>query len=257
MKVLVVGECAAENVYRLEDPRVPSEDEFGSWVVKALRCVYPDYRCISFNGTFAYDGQRSQPDLALVAKDLTHWFIVEVELVTHSLEGHVLPQLRALRYGEPCADCIDAMARELSIPAGQAETLIRLIPRSVVLVANEPKADWEKACLGLDAQMLTVSVYSGAERTAFEVGGQIRVVRESLGFGTYSATDKAVQLPASIQIASGEVAIDVDGFQVNWLARRSGETLWLTRLVGEPDFPDRAYLQVIRTFGNRLALRLA
>ena len=63
-----------------------------------------------------YEGSREdkegikKPDLALVANDLSHWFVVEVELLSHSLDGHVLPQMRCLKYGEPQLGCVEIIS---------------------------------------------------------------------------------------------------------------------------------------------------
>jgi len=61
----------------------------------------PHYRCIPFRADFSFDNQVKRSDLALVHQSLSHWFVVEIELVSHSLMGHVVPQVRCFRYGEP------------------------------------------------------------------------------------------------------------------------------------------------------------
>src|ERR1700730_17442443 len=101
MRTIMVGDCHVDRVYRQSDPDAPSESEFEFCVARALSCVYPDFRCVVFNGSFRYDDRTYRPDLALVANDFSHWFLIEVELVSHSFEGHVLPQVQAFRYGTP------------------------------------------------------------------------------------------------------------------------------------------------------------
>jgi hypothetical protein len=257
VKVLVVGECSASNTFRMEDPTVPDEEEFTGLVVQALRCVYQKYYCVPFRGTFAFEGVNSQPDLAMVAKDFSHWFVIEVELVKHSLEGHVLPQVRVLRYGEPGRDCVAALCRALRISNGQAETLLTFVPRSVAVVANERRDTWERALLGLDAQLVGISYYTGQTARAFEVDGAMRVARESIAFGTYSATDGAIRLPATTRLAQGEIQLeDPDGFCGVWISQRMAGALWVTRKVGDVDLPDRATVQIVRTCDDRIVLRV-
>ena len=81
MKTLLVGNCSPEHVFMLNDPDGPSESQFEYEVAKALgsACI-PRHRCIQFPGDFRYGDRCYQPDLALVAKDLSHWFVIEVEL---------------------------------------------------------------------------------------------------------------------------------------------------------------------------------
>jgi hypothetical protein len=97
MKTLMVGECASHNVFSLSDTDAGLEADFEALTVRALCCLYPTYHCIVFNGSFLHENRVSRPDLALIAGDFSHWFIIEVELSFHSLAGHVLPQVRGLR----------------------------------------------------------------------------------------------------------------------------------------------------------------
>ena len=64
------------------------EIAFEAEVVKALTCLFPDYWCGVFAGTFLLEGERRSADLALIHKSLSHWFVVEVELAGHSLDRH-------------------------------------------------------------------------------------------------------------------------------------------------------------------------
>ena len=103
------------NLFEIWDADAARETEFELIVAKALMCIYPAYHCFPFGGTFKLEDNISRPDIALVAKDMSHWFVIEVELVSHSLDGHVLPQIRTFRYGEPQPDCISVLSRELSM----------------------------------------------------------------------------------------------------------------------------------------------
>jgi len=93
MRTIMVGDCSPERVYQLSDPDAPNETEFEYTVARILSCVYPDFLCIVFGGGFKYDDRISRPDLAMIARDFSHWFIIEVELVSHSFMDHVLPQV--------------------------------------------------------------------------------------------------------------------------------------------------------------------
>jgi hypothetical protein len=72
MKTLLVDKCAAENLFTLEDPSAPSEEEFTTVVLSALGCVFSKYECVPFVGRFHLEGKRFKPDLALVARDYSH-----------------------------------------------------------------------------------------------------------------------------------------------------------------------------------------
>lgn len=258
MKTLLVGECSADGTYRLSDPDALSETEFEHTVVRALACAYPDYSCVLFGGTFEHeDSGARRPDLALVARDFSHWFIMEIELTSHSLENHVLPQIRAFVYGEPQQDCSSVLADRLSISKSRAETLVRLVPRSVAVVANRRDEMWFQALRGLNAQMVVVSVFkTGGGGGAVEIDGELRAVQRSLGFGIYSAVDRSVRFPASVRLPRGELEfVDERGTAATWLVSEGSGLLWATKRIGVPDLPDGAYAQVVGTFDGRILLR--
>lgn len=257
MKRLVVGECIIQNIFNLADPDVPMEAEFELMVVKALTCLYKEYQCFRFTGGFAYEDDCFRPDLALVAKDFSHWFVIEVELVSHSLEQHVLPQVRAFRYGEPLLDCSVILARELGLDIGRAKSLVEFLPRSVVVIANKHHDLWESKLQALAIQYLTVSSYhTSAGLEAIELSGQLNVLKENLGFGTYSSIDRSIRFTANTRLPDGQVQItDPTGNSGAWNVVRESGITWVTKELGTPDIEDQSFLQLIRSHDGRLVLK--
>lgn len=258
MKTLMVGECSEKSTYHLSDPDAMSETEFEHAVVKALACAYPEYSCVLFGGTFRHeDSGARRPDLALVARNFSHWFIVEVELTSHSLEQHVLPQVRSFVYGDPQEDCSSILSDRLNISKSRAETLVRFVPRSVAIIANRRNEMWRQALRGLNAQMVVVSVFkTAAGGDAVELDGELLAVQRSLGFGIYSAVDRSVRFPASVCLPRGELEfVDEGGAAATWLVREGSGLLWATKRIGVPDLSDGAYAQVVGTFDGRILLR--
>ena len=257
MSTFVVGECTLENIFQRWDADAASEAQFEYIVAKALACVYPQYNCIVFGGSFRRDGEVSRPDLALIAKDYSHWFIVEVELVTHSLNGHVLPQIRAFQFGEPLSDCVSILAKETGLSQSRMRTFLEVVPRSVAVVANKRSQDWDLALASLQVQMLTVSVYkSAAGIEAVEVEGQLDVLKEHLGFGVFYAADRSLRFPSLVKLLDGEIMIsDRDGMSGLWTVKRAGSFAWVTKNAGAPDIHDGSHVQLIRSYGGRISLR--
>lgn len=259
MKTLLVGACSPETTFTLVDPDAPSEAEFEHTVVRALACAYPQYRCVVFGGSFYHeDAGLRRPDLALVARDLSHWFVIEVELTSHSLEHHVLPQIRAFAYGTPRSDCAGSLARGLEISTSQAETLVSLVPRTVAVVANRRDDEWLHSLRGLNAQLLVVSVFRTEQgTTATQVDGDLRVVSESLGFGVYSATDRSFRFTSGIRLPLGEVQlVGDDGAATTWRVAEASGHVWVTKAAGRPDIEHGAFGQVVKTFDGRLLLKV-
>jgi len=259
MKLFIGGDCDSKDVFNLLDPSAFSEMDFEAHTVKALVCAYPEYFCIAFRADFSFENEIRRSDLALVHKSFSHWFIVEVELLSHSLMGHVVPQVRCFRYGDPLAACAGLLCDAIpQMDFSRAVSFLQFIPRSVVVVANRMSEEWKSCFRGLDVQMLTLSVYRRADgQIAHELEGSLFVMRENLGFFRYSAIDRSLRLPLTLSDIENRIDIvDPFGATGSWIVSRTKEALWLTKEVGDPGLPDNEMLQIVRTASGGLKLCL-
>lgn len=182
--------------------------------------------------------------------------IVEVELSSHSLEGHVLPQIRGIRYGEPQSDCLTIAGRELCIGRAQAETLLNQVPRHVAVVSNRYDLQWEQSLQAIPVQYLTVSRYATpAGSDAIEVTGTLESLEDSLGFGTYTAVDRSLRFPPTVQVPEGRIQIN-DPRGAVWIVRRDDSAAWITKEIGTPTIPNGVYVQLIRTRKGTISMRM-
>lgn len=257
MTTILVGDCKKENLFQIWDADAAREIEFELLVAKTLMCLYPDYRCFPFGGTFKFEDHVSRPDIALVAKDLSHWFVIEVELVSHSLEGHVLPQVRTFRYGDPQPDCISVLSKALTMDRSQIQTFLMSVPRTVAVIANKHHRDWEIALRSNQVQLLTISAFnSPAGIQAVEVDGQLSALQEHLGFGQYVAIDRALRFHHAVHLPDGEIMVDdFLGAGSIWTVTRDGTSAWVTKNQGTPDISNGSYVQMIKVFGGRFLIR--
>ncbi len=259
MKIFVGGNCASDAVFNLFDPSAFSEADFEQHVVKALTCAYPDYKCIAFRAEFSFENQIRRSDLALIHSSLSHWFIVEVELLSHSLMGHVVPQVRCFRYGDLLSSSANLLCDSLpQIGYNRAISFLQFVPRSVLVVVNRESAEWRSCFRGLDVQMVTVSVYRRNDgQIAHEIGGSLFVVKENLGFFRYSAIDRSLRLPTTVSTMEERVQVeDPFGATGTWIVTRTDDAVWITKEIGDPGLPDNEMLQVIRTATGGLKLTL-
>lgn len=258
MRKMMVAPCRPDMIFTLSDPDAPSETEFEGITIRAFGCLYPQYQCVVFGGRFYYEEQYRKPDLAMIARDNSHWFVVEVEMLSHSLERHVLPQIRALRYGEPQKECASILSRELGIDIGEAQTLIERVPRAVVVVANGSRTDWEQSLRAHQAQFLTVSRFvSDSGQEAFEINGVLLATKESLGFGVYSAPDTMIRFRTSVNLPDGHIQMEgTSGGASLWRVIRDDRYAWVAKETGRPDIPNGAHVQLVRTLDGRITMRL-
>jgi len=259
MRTFVSGACTSENIFHLVNPAEFSEEEFEQHAIAALRCSFADYHCVPFHAPFIFEGVIHEADLALIHKKYSHWFIVEVEMTSHSLHGHVIPQVSCFRFGEPLPACADILCKGLpGLDSGTALSLLRYVPRSVAVLTNRANSEWSSVLAALSTQLVTVSVFSSEDgRVAHETEGSLHVAAENLGFWTYSAIDRSIKLPLSSDLKEGTVQIeDVYGLVGNWQVRRSSEGFWLTKLRGAPGIPDGILVQVIRSYLGKMKVRV-
>jgi hypothetical protein len=258
MRKLLTGDCHPDNIFQLVDPTQFVEVDFEAEVVRALTCLLPDYSCGVFAGAFLLEGERRIADLALIHRSLSHWFVVEVELAGHSLEHHVLPQVRCFRYGDPEESCIGSLVHAFSVlTRDQAASLLSYIPRYVAVVGNMPDPVWTATLGAVDVQHLTVSIYKDRNgRTAHEVEGRLFVRAQSLGFARFSAIDNCLRIPRGCGLTVGNVQIvDQFGNVAGWTVREEAGILWIRKDCGPVLISHDSLVQIIRSFDGRISLR--
>lgn len=257
MRRLLLPEIPKDALLALADKGAMSEPEFEAHVITVLSKVYPHHRCILFGGRFEYEGRFHKPDLALVAADFSHWFVIEVELFHHSLDGHVMPQVAAFRYGEPQPDCQISLAKALDIDVRRAATLIDKVPRSVAVIVNAHDDRWQYSLEAHSIQYVVMTVYgSNGSGYAIEMDGDLLATMESLGFGVYSATDSLIRLPRLAALADGPLQIvGPEGALGEWKVQRDETNAWLMKVRGVADIPDQSRVQLVKSDG-RVSIRL-
>jgi hypothetical protein len=256
MTAILSGNC--ERIFSLQDPDAPNEDEFEFVVGKALKCFMPKYHVSVFEGSFRLNLEIFRPDLVVVAKDFSHWFVVEVELVSHSLARHVLPQVRAFTYGDPLPDCSRKLAKALDVSLDRASALLNFVPRSVGVVANRRSREWEAQLSALGVSFLVVQSFADAQNngTAVTVDGEFFSPSFSLGFGTYSAVDQALRFHKAVKVPEGDIQLkDEEGAVSIWTVRRNESNAWINKRSGKPALFDGQGVQLVKSQAGEILMR--
>ncbi len=106
--------------------------------------------------------------------------------------------------------------------------------------------------------MMTLSIYRRMDgQIAHEPDGSLLVVKENLGFFRYSAIDRSLRLPATLEDVTDRIQIE-DPFGVvgSWIVSRTEDAVWLTKETGDPGLPHNEMLQIVRTNNGGLKLSL-
>lgn len=236
------------------------ESTFEEYLITWKRKIFSDWIVIPFKLRVASPYGTRIPDMALIAPDFESWWIVEVELGHHSLDGHVIPQVEAFREGfygaEHLAWIVQQIGEEHRTELAQ---MVRDRDPGVLVVVNQDLPQWTSALALLDVSVSYVEMYrSGEGELAARVGGAIprrrlrrraRAVRNVALPKTYRVRD------ASVLTALGhEFEILVDGHITSWERPSSVSDIILPR--GNDPFSDRQSFLIYLDEDNRVTASL-
>ncbi len=210
------------------------ESDFQGMVVAQAQHIFPDYAVIRFDKIVASEHGTAKADLALVDRRYRFWWIVEIELSTHSLDGHVRPQVETLSsaaYGSDEAAYISDRSTELD-PANVQQMMKGNQPR-VLVVVNTPMPNWQLALSPLGAIVAVVEVYrSDKNRLVFRLNGDYPALPHN--FVSHCHLDSAlpklmvVESPGGLpQTKDPRLTIRFEGGVTRWLRVESRDTVWL------------------------------
>lgn len=114
------------------------EAQFSRILQVELPKLLPEFSLVPFSPYIQGDeGSRRRPDMALVARNYSTWIVVEVELESHSLAHHVIPQVRAFASGR--YERSHAVMLHDKDPTLDLDSLVRLVehyPPAVAVIVN-------------------------------------------------------------------------------------------------------------------------
>ena len=244
--------------YDLCDSSGVKEADFEEVAQRLLVRLYPECHAFPFRPNVRYDDAVWQPDLAVVDKANGFWFVVEVEVASHHLEKHVLPQVSAFNLGEYGDDAAIILSKALGITESKAKTLLNLIPRQVVVISNKLDARWTEKLASLGVQHLVISTYANrtTAQQVHKVDGELLPARRSLGFGRVRATDGVIVTQAGTSWTEGLHKITGPEGVAAWQCSIANGKAWLMKERGVIEFHDGAIVQFIRRQDGTLLAQL-
>jgi len=119
------------------------ESQFEEIVRAQAALLFPEYITVPFKITVQSESGTAKADLALIDKDYLGWWVVEVEMSRHSLNKHVLPQVKILAealYDESVAEYFAEKQPLLMLP--KLKAMMKGIQPRILVVLDLPKLDW-------------------------------------------------------------------------------------------------------------------
>jgi hypothetical protein len=158
------------------------ESEYESIIIRHSETIYPDFIAVPFKKTVYSDEDSARADLALISVNYQSWWVVEVERSEHSLDGHVLPQIRTLSsatYDHSVCEYLCAKCPELDfIKVGE---MLKGSQPKVLVIVNKPMPDWARALKRYDAELAVVEIFRSEHNQAvFRVNGYRPVISSDI-----------------------------------------------------------------------------
>ena len=209
-----------ENPPRIFEPRLPAlEAEFEAQVIRVAKQLMPGYMVASWKPLIRdWHDHGAKPDLAMVSRDLDSWYVVEVELASHSISGHIAPQLETLGNGVYDSSLLPHLQR--SFPSEDIESLRRMVRREpglLCIVDQYTDRIW-RACRDTGFELVVLEPYFGAlggwavlvDRLPSELSREIAPTTYSLSRGDRIGDSVVMTLPRDFPATYYKIRLPVE-----------------------------------------------
>lgn len=137
-RILLKGEW-----YEALLPDAIYESEYEDLIIEQSQWLFPQYHTIPFKKTLESEFGNGRPDVALIAQDFSHWWLIEVELGTHAFRQHVFQQVAVFSSAVVHPDLAPYIASKLkNAPRAQLLEMLLGAPPRVMVLVNQVKPDW-------------------------------------------------------------------------------------------------------------------
>lgn len=192
------------------------EQDFENQVLRCAGAAFPDYVAGPWKPLIRDGfGKGAHPDAVLISAEMSTWYVVEIELVSHPVTSHVRPQLETLSQGIYDSTLVPSLARAVpSVPAGVLEGLVYREP-GLLCVADGYSEGLKGACSDTGFEFAVLEPFHGSTGVwAMHAAHLATPMRPSVSASTFQLRrgpvrgDKEfLELPRHFPIMAGAVSI--------------------------------------------------
>ncbi len=239
------------------------ESEFEKILEQKATQLFANYHLVPFKTIVVSEDDAKKPDFALIHKSYSGWWVVEVELGHHSLESHVLPQVRTFaraKYGPPEAEYLcqqdTALARSRLIDMFKGSQ-----PRVLVIV-NAPVDGWADRLRPFGANVVICQVFrSRLNRYVLRLNGEYPSEDDEVVTTCECAPMLhrmlVIHAPASLPVGKGErVLLYYEGRASEWQRTDTARQVFLVALRNHNLKLGQQY-EIVRQGDDTLVIRLS
>ena len=238
------------------------ESDFESIVRNHAASLFPEYYTVPFQVRVESENDIRKPDLALIDKQYRHWWVVEIEMAHHSLQGHVLPQVETFargRYGPEHAEYL--AGHSTAIDLEQAIDMIRGAQPRVLVIVNQSTPNWTEHIHRLEGLLTIIEVFrSSRNQHVLRINGDNPATSPEYHVSACrldSVLPRLLQIdsPAALGVSHGQRILLVfrEGI-TEWERTDISNQVWLSPVGRNPLARNQAYV-ILRNLEGTLYIR--
>ena len=246
----------------LTQPGTLSEAEFERLLQQQAHHLFPNHVMVPYRRDVESDDYVRRPDFALIQREYRSWWVVEVELVHHSLTHHVLPQVACFAAGTYGPHLAPVFAQSSSqLDRSLLTAMLKGAPPRVLVIANAYSDEWDRTLTPYGAVLCVVQVFrSGRNRHIYDyVPVALDGPAEVLSICRRDRTMPRlliVDSPASLAyLPDSALSIYYNGARSDWTVFPVADRVWLNPLTQSPLPEGLRQVELIRESDGRLAFR--
>lgn len=237
------------------------EADYEALLLERGSLLYPGFYLVRFKRKVHSEFGSGIPDLALIDRGYRCWWIVEVELGSHRLEGHVRQQVEIFSNAKYTADdalhlaSVDAQLD----PVRLHRMMLGASPRVLVLV-NQVRPEWTAWLRKYDALVGVAEMFRArTNKIILRINGQHP--EPVTDIVTRCVVDlvipKALIVESPAGLPDGETLdIEFDGAATRWRRMESRDRVWLVPDRRSPLPPGQREYEILLQADGRLSLRV-
>ena len=224
--------------------------------------LWPRFHAVHFKANVyaGVDGVKS--DFALVERNYTEWWVVEVEMAHHSFRGHILPQTRKLAqadYREEVAEKLCEACKKLD-PA-KVKAMVKEHQPRVLVVVNKPRPEWINSLAKHRAILAVFEMFqSDDDKMLYRINGEHPVgpaeVISVCKFDELMNRWLLVESPAGLKVSpQSKIMIEFNSHTTEWARYAASGKVWLHTPSGPNPLPENFDYELTRRGDGQLLFR--
>ena len=210
------------------------ESDLEDLIIAQAPTLYPNYWVMKYKRIINSEHGTAIPDLAFIEKSYRGWYLCEVELGSHDLFSHVIPQVSVFCNARVGAAEASYIARkENSLDEEQLDAMMKGVSPGVLVLVNTFDLSWRKAISQWGALVGFIELYrDSAQRMIMRINGDDLSMPEELVSecvrDALMPNALRVSAPAPVgELADPDLELWYEGGRTQWKVLGTGGSCWL------------------------------